>query len=1151
MDIPNHSLVVQPPPAMRKKKRRKQVPEVLWRLFRHRARPLCDTILALIPPNCCCSCSSSNSAECLSCKRDEALLLLLRPSDPPGYRRLLNGCFAVVPEDAPPLSAFDPRHFQLQRENVKRCIETIMCEQSSSSSLICCRYDKDSCSNSVVDELSSSNWNLLSMRVGDALIIYLFKYASLFLPLPRGKHIQITGYPISDLYFKSAYHMPNPKTLHLPMHKGSGKKKRIVEVVSIEGNQPSTCCLGVEPFLNPAELVANNGSRHFGSEGLSHNVCERSSKNGILPFQKRKRLFRWQRQRKRRQLIDKNANSLIQNGGKSCNSDTSSRLPQNILCSSDKSVCLKIDCFCCSIFQNVPRMSKNAEIDRKKLFYRFDNSTSMFPKKHTLSTLKPNSYGASVLFNNIFGTFVFDKNPGTKPCSHNQSSGLVLSTCLYHCLTKLLKRLIRMARNCPHMRLLKKHCSIASSIHGSSSTIANHIEENDCQTELLLSRKDWVQIDKKLFNPRHPKNHASESAADLFEPCPKKQVVSFIWAICRRIVPPPLLGEPSNWRILRKNISKFIHLRKFEKFSLKECIHKLKLSKFPFLSNKQSRCRDNECSGPCITDASRHAILECWLFWLFAHLVSPLVQANFYVTDSENGRQDVVYYQKSTWKKLMKEAECMKKKMFRLMTHAYARKILGKRPFGYSRARLLPKQSGFRLLANLQAPSRLPLKLPAGTQISRKFQGEMFHNPMRYQNFKSVNQVLNDVHVVLKGLFTEMSGKLGSSVFDYNDVYRKLVPFLLLLKDSSVTMPNIFIVVADVSKAFDSITHDKLLSVMKDVILDDEYALEKLTHVICTKNSLKVHKHLNLVNQYITSGSTQITSLPLGQSLGGVLVKKELDRKLSKENIISLLKEHITRNVVQLDNHFYLQRVGIPQGSVLSTILCAFYYEHMERNVIYPYLAKVNKAGFGESHVSASLAENHTKEMIVSGLQQQQLLLRFIDDYLFISTSRTQASMFFTRLDRGFHEYNCSMNKDKFGLNFDVENRQNTSKRLFVGKDGVSFLCWSGLLVNCSTLEIQADYTRYLDIHLSSTLTVSRQGKIGCQLKKKLRSYLLTKCHPIFYDSNINSLNTVCLNIYQAFLVCAMKFVCYISELSIISKFSPEFYFNAITASLS
>ena len=64
--------------------------------------------------------------------------------------------------------------------------------------------------------------------------------------------------------------------------------------------------------------------------------------------------------------------------------------------------------------------------------------------------------------------------------------------------------------------------------------------------------------------------------------------MSFVWAVIRSIVPTDL-GTP-NWRMLRRNIARFIQLRRFEKFALKKCMHKLKVSEFPFLSTQNFSC---------------------------------------------------------------------------------------------------------------------------------------------------------------------------------------------------------------------------------------------------------------------------------------------------------------------------------------------------------------------------------------------------------------------------------------------------------------------------------------------------------------------------------------------------------------------------------
>lgn len=162
--------------------------------------------------------------------------------------------------------------------------------------------------------------------------------------------------------------------------------------------------------------------------------------------------------------------------------------------------------------------------------------------------------------------------------------------------------------------------------------------------------------------------------------------------------------------------------------------------------------------------------------------------------------------------------------------------------------------------------------------------------------------------------------------------------------------------------------------------------------------------------------------------------------------------------MLKLGRCFFLQTVGIPQGSVLSTLLCTLYYGHMERNKIFPYLS-LSGHDVTIRPENGCAAPEATSD--VSFLSPKYLLLRFVDDFLFVSTSKKQASSFFSRLQRGFREYNCYMNQEKFCMNFDYGGTHKLdSKRLLVGSDGVSFMQWSGLLINSCTLEVQADYSR-------------------------------------------------------------------------------------------
>ena len=184
------------------------------------------------------------------------------------------------------------------------------------------------------------------------------------------------------------------------------------------------------------------------------------------------------------------------------------------------------------------------------------------------------------------------------------------------------------------------------------------------------------------------------------------------------------------------------------------------------------------------------------------------------------------------------------------------------------------------------------------------------------------------------------------------------------------------------------------------------------------------------------------------------IISQEWQKNVKKKLLFSYLREHVKHNVLQFDGKFFLQGVGISQGGILSSLLCSLYYGHLERHVIFPFFKKTLESG--------SCKENNSVESNSGDLSPCYLLMRFIDDFFFISNSKKQAASFFSRLKRGFRGYNCYMNEKKFGANFDVEQTPASSlNRVYVGKDSAtSFVQWSGLLINCTTMEIQADYTK-------------------------------------------------------------------------------------------
>ncbi|KAG5221222.1 telomerase reverse transcriptase [Salix suchowensis] len=91
----------------------------------------------------------------------------------------------------------------------------------------------------------------------------------------------------------------------------------------------------------------------------------------------------------------------------------------------------------------------------------------------------------------------------------------------------------------------------------------------------------------------------------------------------------------------------------------------------------------------------------------------------------------------------------------------------------------------------------------------------------------------------------------------------------------------------------------------------------------------------------------------LASCLRGTIFSDQVVYPHAKQNdILQLLEEHITENIVKVSmfyydalkilhvtcdssnvdrSHYYQQTVGIPQGSILSTLLCSFFYGDMEK----------------------------------------------------------------------------------------------------------------------------------------------------------------------------------------------------------------------------
>lgn len=96
------------------------------------------------------------------------------------------------------------------------------------------------------------------------------------------------------------------------------------------------------------------------------------------------------------------------------------------------------------------------------------------------------------------------------------------------------------------------------------------------------------------------------------------------------------------------------------------------------------------------------------------------------------------------------------------------------------------------------------------------------------------------------------------------------------------------------------------------------------------------------------------------------------------------------------------------------------------------------------------------------------LLLRWVDDFLFITPDRRLADKFLNIMHAGIPEYGCVINRDKTLTNYAAVTADNKEvKRIGVDER----FPWCGFLLDQVTLEVSPDLSRYTGESVEPILT--------------------------------------------------------------------------------
>lgn len=178
----------------------------------------------------------------------------------------------------------------------------------------------------------------------------------------------------------------------------------------------------------------------------------------------------------------------------------------------------------------------------------------------------------------------------------------------------------------------------------------------------------------------------------------------------------------------------------------------------------------------------------------------------------------------------------------------------------------------------------------------------------------------------------------------------------------------------DIERCFDSISHGRIFKIL-DFLM--EHCPDQLM--------IKKYDVLSMSNDQIKKSFRKYTCKINEISQFEELIKRNCDRfdksmifvdKVNgifcdKIKIFDMIKDHVGNNKILLENIIYRQGVGLPQGSVLSTLICSYVYGHFDQLYFQEFIQN-----------------------------PKCLLMRYIDDYILISTEKSLVNKFINAIGK-------------------------------------------------------------------------------------------------------------------------------------------------------